>query len=223
MVTCGNFMVQAYIYSTKEVFHTGEGNFEKSTTGIRGYTCGWLVLVQLSGHGKDFEHDFGHTIFWETSDTIVRHTRLLLAKIVKIKQNYVHHHVFHGHLILIEWLIVTGADSENLISVKRYDFDFQWRHYRYYVNVSTDHFQFRMDDEETIYSTEIQLEIGELKVVEEEIVYTWGKFNSSSAWPRYLTLKIDYIDVGDRCWRRNVLVTILRCWWRFWSPTSSIS
>ena len=29
MVTCGNFMVQAYIYSTKEVFHTGEGNFEK--------------------------------------------------------------------------------------------------------------------------------------------------------------------------------------------------
>ena len=33
-----------------------------------------------------------------------------------------------------------------------------------------------MDDEETIYSTEIQLEIGELKVVEEEIVYTWGKF-----------------------------------------------
>ena len=111
------------------------------------------------------------------------------AKIVKIKQNYVHHHVFHGHLILIEWLIVTGADSENLISVKRYDFDFQWRHSRYYVNVSTDHFQFRMDDEETIYSTEIQLEIGELKVVEEEIVYTWGKFKSSSAWPRYLTLQ----------------------------------
>ena len=32
-----------------------------------------------------------------------------------------------------------------------------------------------MDDEETIYSTEIALEIGELKVVEEEIVYTWGK------------------------------------------------
>ena len=38
-----------------------------------------------------------------------------------------------------------------------------------------------MDDEETIYSTEIQLEIGELKVVEEEIVYTWGKFNCPSA------------------------------------------
>ena len=33
MVTCGNFMVQAYIYSTKEVFHTGEGNFEKSVKG----------------------------------------------------------------------------------------------------------------------------------------------------------------------------------------------
>ena len=36
MVTCGNFMVQAYIYSTKEVFHTGEGNFEKSTKGSLG-------------------------------------------------------------------------------------------------------------------------------------------------------------------------------------------
>ena len=33
MVTCGNFMVQAYIYSTKEVFHTGEGNFEKKNYG----------------------------------------------------------------------------------------------------------------------------------------------------------------------------------------------
>ena len=33
MVTCGNFMVQAYIYSTKEVFHTGEGNFEKNQLG----------------------------------------------------------------------------------------------------------------------------------------------------------------------------------------------
>ena len=24
-----------------------------------------------------------------------------------------------------------------------------------------------------------------------------------------------YIDVGDGCWRWNVLVTTLRCWWRF--------
>ena len=35
-----------------------------------------------------------------------------------------------------------------------------------------------------------------------------------------------YIDVGDGCWRRNVLVTISRCWWRFWpfrSPTISVS
>ena len=33
-----------------------------------------------------------------------------------------------------------------------------------------------------------------------------------------------YIDVGGGCWRRNVLVTALRCWWRFWSfrsPTST--
>ena len=26
-----------------------------------------------------------------------------------------------------------------------------------------------------------------------------------------------YIDAGDRCWRQNVLVTTLGCWWRFWS------
>ena len=24
-----------------------------------------------------------------------------------------------------------------------------------------------------------------------------------------------YIDVGDGCWRQNMLVTTLRCWWRF--------
>ena len=32
-------------------------------------------------------------------------------------------------------------------------------------------------------------------------------------------------DVGDGCWRRNVLGTTLRCWWQFWplsSPTFSI-
>ena len=32
-------------------------------------------------------------------------------------------------------------------------------------------------------------------------------------------------DVGDGCWRRNVLVTIIRCWWQFWpfwSPTFNI-
>ena len=35
-----------------------------------------------------------------------------------------------------------------------------------------------------------------------------------------------YIDVGDGCWRRNVLVTTLKCWWRFWpfsSPTPSLN
>ena len=33
-----------------------------------------------------------------------------------------------------------------------------------------------------------------------------------------------FIDVGDGCWRRNVLVTTIRCWWRFWpfwSPKST--
>ena len=37
---------------------------------------------------------------------------------------------------------------------------------------------------------------------------------------------IRYNNVGDGCWRWNVLVTILGCLWRFWpfwSPTSSIS
>ena len=31
-----------------------------------------------------------------------------------------------------------------------------------------------------------------------------------------------YIDVGDGCWWRIMLVTIIRCWfWLFWSPTST--
>ena len=33
------------------------------------------------------------------------------------------------------------------------------------------------------------------------------------------------IDVGDGCWRRNVLMTTIRCSWRFrpfWSPISTI-
>ena len=32
-----------------------------------------------------------------------------------------------------------------------------------------------------------------------------------------------YIDVGDACWRRNVLVTILRCWWRVWPFLTPLS
>ena len=34
-----------------------------------------------------------------------------------------------------------------------------------------------------------------------------------------------YIDVGDGCWGRNVMVTTRRCWWQFWpfwSPTSNM-
>jgi len=31
-----------------------------------------------------------------------------------------------------------------------------------------------------------------------------------------------YIDVGDGCWRRNVLATTLRCWWRFKSLSSRL-
>ena len=36
------------------------------------------------------------------------------------------------------------------------------------------------------------------------------------------TKQMGNTDVGDGCWRRNVLVTTLRWWWRvwpFWSPT----
>ena len=33
----------------------------------------------------------------------------------------------------------------------------------------------------------------------------------SSSWPS--NLSVDYIDVGDGCWRPNVLVTSLRYWW----------
>ena len=48
-----------------------------------------------------------------------------------------------------------------------------------------------MDDEETIYSTEIALEIGELKVVEEEIVYTWGNIWHFGHQTRLLTIRFD--------------------------------
>ena len=32
--------------------------------------------------------------------------------------------------------------------------------------------------------------------------------------------EMSFIDVGDGCWRRNVLATILRCWW-FWTFSST--
>ena len=31
--------------------------------------------------------------------------------------------------------------------------------------------------------------------------------------------RIGYIDAGDGRWRRNVLPTTSRCWWRFWVKT----
>ena len=34
----------------------------------------------------------------------------------------------------------------------------------------------------------------------------------------YMNL-LGYIDFDDECWRRNVLVTTIRYWWRFWSLT----
>jgi len=53
-----------------------------------------------------------------------------------------------------------------------------------------------------------------------------GKFISKISWNRFFeTYFLDYIDVGDVWWRRNVMATNLRCWWRFWpfsSPKFSI-
>ena len=46
-----------------------------------------------------------------------------------------------------------------------------------------------------------------------------------SKHPRFVTKLIAYIDVGYGCWRQYVLVTTIRCWWRFWpfwSPSSTI-
>ena len=60
-----------------------------------------------------------------------------------------------------------------------------------------------------------------------KMFFFWLKMLNQHGSLRKPTMKLDgYIDVGDGCWTRKVLVTILRCWWRFWpfwSPTSSIS
>ena len=64
-------MVQAYIYSTKEVFHTGEGNFEKSNTRLRGYNIPRYLVVDWDSSGpvertrkrlrtRDFLKNFGY-------------------------------------------------------------------------------------------------------------------------------------------------------------------
>ena len=42
--------------------------------------------------------------------------------------------------------------------------------------------------------------------------------NSIQKYNRFFFIfQVGYIDVDDGCWRRNVLVIILRCWWKFWS------
>ena len=35
-------------------------------------------------------------------------------------------------------------------------------------------------------------------------------------------IKRGYIDVSDGCWARNMFVIIVRCWWRFLSPASTV-
>ena len=58
---------------------------------------------------------------------------------------------------------------------------------------------------------------------------SWHWSYQRTIWSRQIKSRPSsegYIDVGDGCWRRNVLGTTLRCWWRFSqisSPTSSIS
>ena len=36
------------------------------------------------------------------------------------------------------------------------------------------------------------------------------------------SMSVGFIDVGDKCWRRNVLATTIRCWWRLWSQHPNI-
>ena len=60
------------------------------------------------------------------------------------------------------------------------------------------------------------------------IYQDYEKWTQQARWIPFQYFLIDsvgYIDIGNGCWRRNELVTTLRCWWRFWqflSPTSSI-
>ena len=43
--------------------------------------------------------------------------------------------------------------------------------------------------------------------------YEEGAIDVNSSWVPKITRLEGYIDVGDGCWTRNVLVTSLRCWW----------
>ena len=51
------------------------------------------------------------------------------------------------------------------------------------------------------------------------------KSNDESSFPRvtgfvhyfFAAIAMDNIDVGDGCWKRNVLAKTARCWWQFWS------
>ena len=43
--------------------------------------------------------------------------------------------------------------------------------------------------------------------------WNWFYFLNLTLFDRYFIRQIGYIDVGDGCWRPNVLVTSLRWWW----------
>jgi len=52
-------------------------------------------------------------------------------------------------------------------------------------------------------------------------IFFWDSNNQIVS---YAMLTSGYIGVGDGRWRQNVLVTTIRCWWRFWpfsSPTNT--
>ena len=56
---------------------------------------------------------------------------------------------------------------------------------------------------------EVIIESFENSKILNKIVYGFStKSLAPRRWDQY-----GYIDVGDGCWRPNVLVTSLRCWW----------
>ena len=63
-------------------------------------------------------------------------------------------------------------------------------------------------------------ELGTLKIGDLKVRLELVKLNRKRAG---FNNSIGYIDVSDKCWRRNVLETTLRCWFSsFLSPTFSI-
>ena len=56
-------------------------------------------------------------------------------------------------------------------------------------------------------------------IVSHFVFFLYQTDHTRECWPHIK----GYTDVGDGCWRRNLLVTTLRYWWRFWPVSSPIS